>query len=61
MNKEIKIRLFKSPLHYHPKIRVVVRALGLKKIGQVKKHTLTPQIQGMINKVNFLVRVIEEK
>ncbi len=58
---KVKIKLIKSPLHHRPRIRATVRALGLRKIRQVKEHSLTPQIKGMINKVNFLVKVVEEK
>ena len=32
-------------------------ALGLKKINQVVEHESTPQVLGMINAVNHLVRV----
>ncbi len=58
---KVKIKLIKSPIHYRPRIRATVKALGLRKIHQVKEHSLTPQIRGMINKVNFLLKVIEEK
>jgi len=34
-----------------------VRALGLTKIGATAEHTVTPQIQGMVNKVNHLIKV----
>lgn len=32
-------------------------ALGLKKLNRPRIHTLTPQIQGMINKVIHLIKV----
>ena len=34
-------------------------ALGLKKIGKTVEHELTPQIKGMIDKVNYLLKVEE--
>jgi large subunit ribosomal protein L30 len=34
-------------------------ALGLNKLNRPKTHTLTPQIQGMINKVSHLLKVQE--
>ncbi|TGJ98767.1 50S ribosomal protein L30 [Leptospira langatensis] len=37
--------------------RLTLAALGLRKTGQQRKHTLTPQVQGMINDVQHLVRV----
>ncbi len=58
-NKKVKIKLTKSPIGYNPKIRGTVRALGLRKMNQVKEHKLTPQIKGMINSVNFLLKVEE--
>ncbi|WP_142413434.1 50S ribosomal protein L30 [Hathewaya massiliensis] len=36
-----------------------VSALGLKKINDVVEHNDTPQIRGMINKVNYLLEVEE--
>jgi len=35
------------------------KALGLKKIGQSVQHEDTPQIKGMINKINYLLEVKE--
>lgn len=37
--------------------KLTLAALGLRKTGQQRKHTLTPQVQGMINDVQHLVRV----
>ncbi|EQA44916.1 ribosomal protein L30 [Leptospira broomii serovar Hurstbridge str. 5399] len=37
--------------------KLTLAALGLRKTGQQRKHTLTPQIQGMINDVRHLVKV----
>jgi ribosomal protein L30, bacterial/organelle len=34
-------------------------SLGLRKISQYREHELTPQIQGMIDKVSHLVKVEE--
>ncbi len=59
-DNKIRIMLVKSPAHYHPRIRGTVKALGLRKIRQVREHKLTPQIEGMIKKVNFLVQMVEE-
>ena len=59
-SKKVKIKLIKSPIGYNPKIRGTVRALGLRKMNHVKEHKLTPEIKGMINKVNFLLEVTED-
>ncbi|PJZ69133.1 50S ribosomal protein L30 [Leptospira perolatii] len=37
--------------------KLTLEALGLRKTGQQRKHKLTPQIQGMINDVQHLVKV----
>lgn len=37
--------------------KLTLEALGLKKIGQSVEHQDTPNILGMINKVNHLVSV----
>ena len=36
-----------------------VNALGLRKIGKIVVHEDTPQVRGMINKVNYLLEVEE--
>jgi large subunit ribosomal protein L30 len=38
-----------------------IRALGLRKMGQVVEHDSNPTILGMINKVKHLVSVEEAK
>lgn len=37
--------------------RRTIQALGLGRINKSAEHTLTPQIQGMINHVNHLITV----
>ena len=56
-DKKVNITLLRSPHHGRPKHRANLRALGLRKIGAQRTHTLTPVIQGMINKVNFMIKV----
>jgi len=55
----IKIKLVKSPIGKIPKHRKTIKALGLKKIGQVVEKNDTPQIRGMLKEVNFMVEVEE--
>ena len=61
MNKSniLKIRQIKSPIGYKRNAKSTLTALGLKKINQVVEHNLTPQIQGMLNKINHLIKIIE--
>ena len=40
--------------------RATVKALGLRKIGQTVTHDDTPQIRGMIHKIDFMLDVEEE-
>jgi len=57
--KDVVIKLIKSTIGYGPKIRNTVKALGLRKVNHTKVHKLTPQIEGMIKKVEFLLEVKE--
>jgi len=57
--KTLKVQLFRSPIGTQPKHRASVKGLGLSKINQVRELEDTPAIRGMINKVHYLVRVVE--
>ena len=56
MNK-IKVRLLKSLAGTRRNHRATVYGLGLKKINQVSELVDSPAVRGMINKVNYLVRI----
>ena len=55
--KKIKVKLVKSIAGCKQGHRDTVRGLGLKKINQVSELADTPAVRGMINKVNYLVRI----
>ncbi|HUQ26626.1 MAG TPA: 50S ribosomal protein L30 [Burkholderiales bacterium] len=55
--KKIKVRLLKSLSGTRRDHRATVYGLGLKKINQVSELADTPAVRGMINKVNYLVRI----
>jgi large subunit ribosomal protein L30 len=55
--KKIKVRLLKSTNTIKRSHRATVRGLGLKRIDQVVELVDTPAVRGMINKVNYLVRI----
>jgi large subunit ribosomal protein L30 len=55
--KKIKVRLLKSTNSVKRTHRDTVRGLGLKRIDQVVELVDTPAVRGMINKVNYLVRI----
>jgi large subunit ribosomal protein L30 len=54
---KIKIKKVKSAINRAQNQKRTLEALGLKKIGQVVEHDDTPNILGMIKKVNHLVSV----
>lgn len=56
-DKKIKITLQKSVICCTEKQRAVVTALGLRRTGQSVEHNASPMILGMVNKVNFLLKV----
>lgn len=56
---KLKITLAKSLIGRKKEHIATVNALGLKKIGKVVEHEDTPQINGMINKVSYLLKVEE--
>lgn len=56
---KVKITLVKSTIDRPQRQKVTVKALGLSKVGSEVEHNVTPQIQGMINKVNHLINVVK--
>ena len=55
----IKIKVKKSPIGRIEKQKRTIKALGLRKVGQVVEKQDTPQIRGMINKVDFMVEIVD--
>jgi large subunit ribosomal protein L30 len=55
--KTIKVRLVKSTAGCRQSHRDTVRGLGLRRINHVVELADTPAVRGMINKVNYLVRI----
>jgi large subunit ribosomal protein L30 len=55
----LKITLVKSTIGSKPQHRKTMEALGLRKIRQVVEKPDNPQIRGMIDKVQHLVKVEE--
>ncbi|MCH4072419.1 50S ribosomal protein L30 [Pseudoramibacter sp.] len=56
---KLNITLKKSLIGRNPRQRATVKALGLRKIGQTVTHDDTPQIRGMIHKIDFMLDVEE--
>lgn len=56
---KVQITQVKSTIDRPERQKRTIQALGLGKINRTVEHELTPQIAGMINKVNHLVSVKE--
>jgi large subunit ribosomal protein L30 len=57
--KKIKVKLLRSVAGCKQGHRDTVRGLGLKRINDVAELHDTPAVRGMINRVNYLVRIEE--
>ena len=55
--KRIKVKLVKGLAGCKQEHRATVRGLGLKKLHQVSELADTAAVRGMINRVNYLVRI----
>mgnify|MGYP001587697635 FL=1 len=57
--RNLAITLLKSVIGYPPAKRLVVQSLGLRRIRHTVVRSDTPQIRGMIAKINHLLDVKE--
>ena len=57
--KTIKVKLVKSPIGCKQSHRDTVRGLGLRRLNSVRELQDTPAVRGMINKISYLVQVLE--
>jgi large subunit ribosomal protein L30 len=57
--KKIKITLIKSPIDRPERQKLTLTALGLGKTNSSKEVEATPQVLGMVRKVEHLVKVEE--
>ena len=53
----LKITQIKSAIGYKQKAKSTLTALGLKMVSQSVEKTDTPQIRGMLKKIEYLVKV----
>lgn len=56
---KVRITQVRSVIDQPKRQKATLEALGLKRISQSREHELTPQIQGMIKKIEHLVRIEE--
>ena len=61
MAKKLEITLKRSMIGRNESQRKIVKALGLKKIGQTVEHYDTPTIRGIVNKIDFMLDVKEQE
>ena len=55
--KKVKVTLLRSPIGTHSSHRATVRGLGLRRIRHSRVLLDTPEVQGMINKISYLLSV----
>ncbi len=58
---KIKVTKTRSAINRTKRQKLTLLALGLKKVGQTVEHNATPNILGMVRKVEHLVSVEETK
>jgi len=56
---KIKIKQVRSAINRPARQKATIKALGLKKLHQVIEKEATPQILGMVKKVQHLIEVVE--
>lgn len=57
--KKIKVTQIRSRIDQPARQKRTLDALGLRKMNQSREFTATPQIEGMIRKVQHLVKIEE--
>ena len=58
-DKKITVKQVKSSIGYNRRQRATLTGLGLRRIGHTVEVEDTPSVRGMINQVNYLVKVEE--
>ena len=56
---KVQITQVRSTINRPKRQKLTIKALGLGKLNRTVEKELTPQIEGMINKVSHLVTVTE--
>ena len=55
--KKVRITQTGSAARKSDKQKATLVALGLRRIGMSREHVVTPQLEGMLKKVAFLIKV----
>lgn len=56
--KTVRVQLVRSTISCSASHRATVRGLGLRKLGSVRELEDTAAVRGMINKVDYLVKIL---
>ena len=56
----IKVKQTKSAIGRLQKHKATLKGLGLRKINHVRELEDTPAVRGMINRVYYMVEIVEE-
>ena len=56
--KTVTVQLVRSPIGCKADHRATVRSLSLSKLNSVRELQDTPAVRGMINKIDYLVRIV---
>ena len=56
--KTVKVQLVRSPIGCKESHRATVRRLALRKLNIVRELQDTPAVRGMINKIDYLVKIV---
>ena len=59
--KKLKIKQVRSGIGRPLRQKRTLEALGFKKLNQTIEVEVSPQVQGMINKVSHLIEIVEDK
>ena len=58
--EKIRIKQIRSRIGRPKDQKLTLDALGLTKINKVVEHNATPQILGMVNKIQHLINIVEK-
>lgn len=56
----IRVQQIRSGIGRLPKHRATLRGLGLTKMNKIVTLEDTPSVRGMINKISYMVKVLED-
>jgi len=54
----VRVQLVRSPIGCKESHRATVRGLGLRKLRSISELKDTPEVRGMINTIDYLVKVL---